>query len=58
MEFLVLFSNLVEFLHVLEEILTSGKGDEELCLLAISSRALDCDGFGFDLLEGGVVVSR
>ena len=29
-----------------------------LCVLAGSPRALDGDGFCFDLLEGGIVVSR
>lgn len=55
----VLFSDLVEFLHVLKEIWTSLKCDEELCFLAISvtSWTLHGDCSGSDLFESGVVVS-
>jgi len=36
-ESLVLFSDFIEFLHVLEEVFTSLQGDEKLSLLAITS---------------------
>jgi hypothetical protein len=36
----VLFSDLVELLHVLKEIRTSLQGDEKLCLLAVTSLAV------------------
>jgi hypothetical protein len=56
----VLFSNLVELLHVLEEVWTSVKMDEELGFLAFSLTlwALYFDCFGFNFLESGVVVSK
>ena len=56
---LVLLTDLVELLHVLEEVRAALQSDEELGLLAVSvtSWALDGDGLGSDLLEGGVVVS-
>lgn len=56
--FLVLFTDLIEFLHVLEEFGASLKGNEKLCFLAISSvvGGLDSDRLGLDFLECGVVV--
>merc|ERR1712110_181730 len=57
-ESLVLFSDLVELPHVLEEIGASLQGDEKLGLLAISLLPLHSDGSGSDLLEGGVLVSK
>ena len=55
---LVLFTNLVELAHVLEEVGASLESDEELGLLAIASvvRGLNCDGLGSDFLESRVVV--
>jgi hypothetical protein len=48
---LILFANLVEFLHVLEELGASLKSDEELCLLAVSTvvGGLHSNRLGFDL---------
>jgi len=57
-ESLVLFSDLVELPHVLEEIWASLQGDEKLGLLAISLLPLHSDGSGSDLLEGGILVSK
>ena len=56
----VLFANLVELLHVLEEVRASLKSDEELSLLAVPPvvRGLNCDGLGSDFLECGVVVPK
>ena len=56
----VLFANLVELLHVLEEVWASLKSDEELSLLAVPSvvGSLNCDGLGSDFLECGVVVPK
>ena len=56
----VLFSDLIELLHVLEEVRTSLKSDEQLGLLAVSvaSWTLHSDGSRSDLLERGIVVSR
>ena len=54
---LVFFPDLVELLHVFKEIWTSLQSDEQLGLLAIASVALNSDGLGLDLLEGGVLVS-
>ena len=58
--FLVLFTNLIEPLHVLEEFRASLKGNEKLCFLAVSSvvGGLDSDRLGLDFLESGVVVPR
>ena len=57
---LVLLANLVEFLHVLEELWASLESDEKLCLLAVTAvvRGLDGNGLSSDLLECGVVVSK
>lgn len=59
----VLFTDLVELLHVLKEVGTAFKGDEELGFLAVASlvvssivRGLNCDGLGSDLLECSVIV--
>ena len=57
-DFFVLLSDLVELSHVLLEVWTFLQGDEQLGFLAISSVSLDSDGFGFDFLESGIVVSR
>jgi len=57
-ESLVLFSDFIEFLHVLEEVFTSLQGDEKLCLLAVTSRPLNSDGSSSNLLECGVIVSN
>ena len=58
--FLVLLTDLVEPLHVLEEFRASLQGDEKLCFFAISSvvRGLDSDRLGLDFLERSVVVPR
>lgn len=57
---LVLLTDLVELLHVLEEVWAPLESDEKLCLLAVASvvRGLNCDGLGSDLLECGIVVPR
>jgi len=57
-ESLVLFFDLVELPHILEEIWASLQGDEKLGLLAISLLPLHSDGSGSDLLEGGIIVSK
>lgn len=61
---LVLFTDLVELLHVLKEVGTSLQGDEQFSLLAVAAlavtsvtRGLNCDGLGSDLLECSVIVS-
>lgn len=56
----VLFTDLIELLHVFEEVGASLEGDEKLCFLAVASivRGLNCDGLGSDLLECGVVVPK
>jgi hypothetical protein len=48
---LVFFTDLVEFLHVLEEFGASLKSNEELCLLAVSTvvGGLHSNRLGFDL---------
>jgi len=48
---LIFFTDLVEFLHVLEEFGASLKSNEELCLLAVSTvvGGLHCNRLGFDL---------
>ena len=56
---LVLLTDLVELLHVLEEVWASLESDEKLGLLAVSASVVGCldsDGLGSDLLEGGIVV--
>lgn len=60
----VLFTDLVELLHVLKEVGTSLEGDEQFGFLAVvplvvtsGARRLNCDGLGSDLLECSVVVS-
>jgi len=55
---LILLTDFVEPLHVLEELGAPLKGDEKLCLLAVASvvRGLYSDRLSFDLLERGVVV--
>ena len=57
---LVLLADLVELLHVLEEVGASLKSDEELSLLAVPPvvRGLNCDGLGSDFLECGIVVPK
>lgn len=55
---LILFSDLVELPHILEEIGASLQGDEKLGLLAVSLLPLHSDGSGSDLLEGGIFVSK
>ena len=55
---LILFSDLIELPHVLEEIGASLQGDEKLGLLAVSLLSLHSDGSGSDLLEGGIFVSK
>ena len=55
-EALVLLSDLVELLHVLEEIGASLERDEELGLLGVAAGTLHGDGSRLDLLESGVVV--
>lgn len=57
-ESLVLFSDFIEFLHVLEEVFASLQGDEKLSLLAVTSRPLNSDGSCSNLLECGVIVSN
>ena len=61
---LVLLADLVELLHVLEEVGAPLEGDEELGLLGVAALGvgavaggLDGDGLGSDLLECSVVVS-
>lgn len=56
----VFLTDLVEFLHVLEEVRTPLKGDEKLCLFAVASvvGCLNRDGLGSDLCEASVVVSK
>jgi hypothetical protein len=60
----VLFTDLVELLHVLKEVGTSLESDEQFGFLAVvplvvtsGARRLNCDGLGSDLLECSVVVS-
>jgi hypothetical protein len=57
-ESLVLFSDFIEFLHVLEEVFASLQGDEKFSLLAVTSRSLNSDGSCSNLLECGVIVSN
>lgn len=49
--FLVFLTDLVEFLHVFEELGASLKSNEELCLLAVSTvvGGLHSNRLGFDL---------
>lgn len=57
---LVLLADLVELLHVLEEVGTPLEGNEELGLLAVTPLVvggLHRDRLSSNLLEGGVVVS-
>lgn len=56
---LILLTDFVELLHVLEEVWASLEGDEKLGLLRVSAvvGGLHSDGLGSDLLEGGIVVS-
>jgi hypothetical protein len=61
---LVQLTDLVELLHVLEEVWTPLQGDKKLGLLAVTSLVvssvaggLNCDGLGSDLLECSVIVS-
>ena len=56
----ILFADLVELPHVLEEVRASLERDEKLGLLAVAPvvRGLNCDGLGSDFLESGVVVPR
>ena len=55
---LVLFTDLVELPHVLEELGAALERDEKLGLLAVAPvvGGLNCDGLGSDLLESRVVV--
>ena len=55
---LVLFADVVELLHVLEEISAAAQCDEELGLLAVPAVAggLHGDGLRPDLMESGVLV--
>ena len=57
---LVLFTNFIEFLHVLKEVWSSLESDEKLGLFAVTAvvGGLDCDGLCSDLLESGIVVPR
>ena len=57
---LVLLTDFVEPLHVLEELRASLQGNEKLCFFAVSSivRGLDSDRLSLDLLERSVVVPR
>lgn len=57
-KFLVLFSDVIKFLHVLKEVLTSLQGDEKFGFLAVTSGSLNSDGSGSNLLEYGIVVSK
>ena len=57
-ESFVLFSDLIELFHISEEVLASLKGNEELSLLAVALVALNSDGLGLDLKEGGVLISK
>ena len=56
---LVLLSDVVELLHVLEELVAPAQRDEELGLLAVAAvaRGLHSNGLRADLLESGVLVS-
>ena len=56
----VLFSDLIDLSHVLEEIRASLQSDEQFGLFAVSvaSGTLYRDGSSSDLLESGIVVSR
>ena len=56
-KFLVLFSDFVEFLHVLKEVLASLQGNEQFGFLAVTPASLNSDGSGSNLLEYGIVVS-
>ena len=57
---LVLFTNFIEFLHVLKEVWSSLESDEKLGLFAITAvvGGLHSDGLGSNLHESGVVVPR
>lgn len=57
-ECFVFFPDLVEFGHVLGELRTFLQSNEQLCLLAVSSVSLNCDGSGLNFLEDGIVVSK
>jgi|TARA_B110000285_G_C15055180_1_gene579173 hypothetical protein len=57
-EFLVLFSDVIEFLHVLKEVFASLQGNEKFGFLAVSSTSLNSDGSGSNLLEYGIIVSN
>lgn len=55
---LVLFTNFIEFLHVLKEVWSSLQSDEKLGLFAVAAvvGGLYCDGLCSNLLERGIVV--
>lgn len=53
----VLFSDFIELLDVLVEVLVSLKSNEQFGFLALSSVALDCDSLGSDLFESSILVS-
>lgn len=55
---LVLLFDLIELLHVVEELVASLQSDEKLGLLAVTSWPLNSDGSCSNLLELGVVVSK
>lgn len=55
---LVLLSDLIKLFHVLLEILASLESNEKFGLLAVSLLPLNCNCFGSDLFEGGVLVSK
>ena len=57
-ESFVLFLNLVEFIHILEEIGASLQSDEQLGFFGVSSLSLDCDRLSSDLLESSIIVSN
>lgn len=57
-ESFVLFFDFIELLHVVEELTASLQSDEKFGFLAVTSRALNSDSSGSDLLELGVIVSK
>ena len=57
---LIFFADLVELLHVLEEVRAPLQGDEKLGFLTVTSvvGGWNCDRLGSDLFEASIVVSR
>ena len=54
----VFLSDLVELFHVLLEVWTLLQSDEQLSLLAVSSRTLHSDGSSLNLLESCILVPK